>query len=44
MIHHIVSFALSIPEPLAILLLAVGIDLIFGEPPARVHPCVLMGG
>ncbi len=26
MIHHIVSFALSIPEPLAILLLAVGID------------------
>lgn len=43
MIHHIVSFALSIPEPLAILLLAVGIDLIFGEPPARVHPVVLMG-
>ena len=43
MIHDIVSFALSIPEPLAVLLLAAAMDLLFGEPPARVHPVVLMG-
>ena len=32
-----------VPEPLAVLLLAIGIDLALGEPPARVHPVVLMG-
>ncbi len=34
---------IDIPEPLAILLLAVAMDLILGEPPARVHPVVIMG-
>ena len=43
MIPHIFSFPPPIPEALAVLLLAVGIDLILGEPPARVHPVVLMG-
>ncbi len=32
-----------IPEPLIVLLLAIAIDLILGEPPARVHPVVLIG-
>ncbi|MGC9515902.1 cobalamin biosynthesis protein [Methanocrinis sp.] len=33
----------AIPEPLAVLLLAIAIDLILGEPPARAHPVVIMG-
>jgi adenosylcobinamide-phosphate synthase len=32
-----------IPEPLTVLLLAIAIDLILGEPPARVHPVVIIG-
>jgi len=32
-----------IPEPLTVLLLAIAIDLILGEPPARIHPVVLIG-
>ncbi len=40
MISDILQFA---PVPLAILLLAVGMDLMLGEPPAGVHPVVLMG-
>jgi adenosylcobinamide-phosphate synthase len=32
-----------IPEPLTVLLLAIAIDLILGEPPAKVHPVVLIG-
>ncbi len=32
-----------IPEPLTVLLLAIAIDLVLGEPPARVHPVVIMG-
>ena len=32
-----------VPEPLTVLLLAIGIDLALGEPPARVHPVVLVG-
>lgn len=33
----------AIPEPLTVLLLAIAIDLILGEPPARAHPVVIMG-
>lgn len=43
MVLNIVPVAVMIPEPLMVLLLAIGIDLIFGEPPARAHPVVLMG-
>ncbi len=34
---------IDLSEPLVVLLLAVAMDLILGEPPARVHPVVLMG-
>ena len=34
---------LAISGPLIVLALAVAMDLAFGEPPARVHPVVLMG-
>ncbi|HII06177.1 MAG TPA: cobalamin biosynthesis protein [Methanotrichaceae archaeon] len=34
---------IDLPEPLAVLLLAVAIDLVLGEPPARLHPVVLIG-
>lgn len=43
MVLNIVPLVIMIPEPLMILLLAIAIDLIFGEPPARVHPVVLIG-
>jgi adenosylcobinamide-phosphate synthase len=43
MILNAISDITMIPEPLAVLLLAIGIDLILGEPPARVHPVVLIG-
>jgi adenosylcobinamide-phosphate synthase len=33
----------SVSWPLMVLILAVAMDLAFGEPPARVHPVVLMG-
>jgi len=34
---------IDLSEPLVVLLLAVAMDLILGEPPARAHPVVLMG-
>ncbi len=43
MIPNAISDITMIPEPLAVLLLAIAIDLILGEPPARVHPVVLIG-
>lgn len=35
--------SLAVSGPLMVLIFAVAIDLILGEPPARVHPVVLMG-
>jgi adenosylcobinamide-phosphate synthase len=43
MIHSAISDITMIPGPLAVLLLAIAMDLILGEPPARVHPVVLTG-
>ena len=43
MVLNVLPLVVMIPEPLTILLLAIAIDLIFGEPPARVHPVVLIG-
>lgn len=43
MILNAISDITMISEPLMVLLLAIAIDLILGEPPARVHPVVLMG-
>jgi len=43
MILNAISDITMISEPLAVLLLAIAIDLILGEPPARVHPVVLIG-
>jgi adenosylcobinamide-phosphate synthase len=34
---------IDLSVPLAVLLLAIAIDLVLGEPPARVHPVVIMG-
>jgi adenosylcobinamide-phosphate synthase len=34
---------IDLSVPLAVLLLAIAIDLVLGEPPARVHPVVVMG-
>jgi adenosylcobinamide-phosphate synthase len=34
---------IDLSEPLVVLLLAVAMDLVLGEPPARVHPVVLIG-
>ena len=38
-----ISDGFSVSWPLMVLILAVAMDLAFGEPPARVHPVVLMG-
>ena len=43
MIPNTISDIALVPEPLTVLLLAIAIDLILGEPPARVHPVVLIG-
>ncbi len=43
MILNTISDIAMIPESLTVLLLAIVIDLILGEPPARVHPVVLIG-
>lgn len=44
MIPDTITVIALIPEPLMVLLLAVAMDLILGEPPARVHPVVIIGG
>jgi len=43
MIPNAIPAIAAIPETLTVLLLAIAIDLILGEPPARVHPVVIMG-
>jgi adenosylcobinamide-phosphate synthase len=44
MIPDTIPVIALIPEPLMVLLLAVAMDLILGEPPAQVHPVVIIGG